>query len=93
MYDLTEWIPQHPGGNMWFARSTGRDLTATVRSYHYNYDQLKPILKKYETSIHPDNMMNMKNRGADLIIPKDMDPKNHIVFFDWGNEKQMLYEL
>jgi len=32
-------------------------------------------------------MMKMKNRGADLIIPKDMDPKNHIVFFDWGNEK------
>lgn len=35
-YDLTDWIPIHPGGAIWFARSNGRDISAAVHAYHKN---------------------------------------------------------
>ena len=36
VYDLKEWIPKHPGGSVWFARSHGTDITAAVYSHHSN---------------------------------------------------------
>ena len=38
-YDLREWIPKHPGGAIWFARSHGRDISAAIHSYHSNPDK------------------------------------------------------
>ena len=37
-YDLRPWIPNHPGGSMWFENARGRDLTAAVHTYHKNPD-------------------------------------------------------
>ena len=35
-YDLTTFIPTHPGGPIWFAVANGRDLTAALYTYHKN---------------------------------------------------------
>lgn len=46
-YDLMDWIPKHPGGSIWFARSNGRDISAAVHTYHKHPKVLFEILKKY----------------------------------------------
>lgn len=46
-YDLTPFIPHHPGGAAFLTRSRNRDITVAVNTYHPNPDKLKPILEKY----------------------------------------------
>ena len=36
VYDLSKWIPIHPGGPNFFLRANGRDITAAVYTYHEN---------------------------------------------------------
>ena len=45
VYDLKEWIPRHPGGSLWFARSKGRDISAPFHVYHPNIEKAVKVLK------------------------------------------------
>lgn len=49
-YDLTEFLPHHPGGAMLLEASRGCDITASFESYHAMCDmsRISPILQKYK---------------------------------------------
>ena len=48
VYDITEWINKHPGGQNVLLLSGGRDITDLLISYHpFNVDKVHGILNKY----------------------------------------------
>lgn len=47
LYDLSEFMFKHPGGEFWIKMSKGHDITELFLSHHLNSDRLEPLLKKY----------------------------------------------
>jgi len=48
VYDVTSWIPKHPGGEDVLTLTAGRDITNMFESYHpFSGDLPATILKKY----------------------------------------------
>jgi cytochrome b involved in lipid metabolism len=47
MYDLTEFVAQHPGGKSWLELTKGQDITALFHTHHLEIDKVTPILEKY----------------------------------------------
>lgn len=47
VYDITSWIPKHPGGKEMILLSAGRDVTNLFESYHVMSDAPAQTLKKY----------------------------------------------
>lgn len=48
VYDVTSWIPKHPGGEDVLVLAAGRDITNLFESYHpFSGDVPATILKKY----------------------------------------------
>ncbi|WP_328475181.1 fatty acid desaturase [Actinoplanes sp. NBC_00393] len=46
-YDFSEWADTHPGGNIWFETTQGRDISALFHTYHRDPARLRRILAKY----------------------------------------------
>lgn len=61
VYDLTEFIQKHPGGDFFIGRTKNRDITTIVNIFHRNPEKVKKIIKQYAL-----------NRPA---IPEDVHPK------------------
>lgn len=61
VYDLTEFIQKHPGGDFFIGRTKNRDITTIVNIFHRNPEKVKKVLKQYAL-----------NRPA---IPEDIHPK------------------
>jgi len=48
VYDVTSWIPKHPGGSDVLSLAAGRDITNMFESYHpFSGELATSILKKY----------------------------------------------
>lgn len=48
VYDITSWIPKHPGGEDMLTLTAGRDITNMFESYHpFSGELTNAILKKY----------------------------------------------
>lgn len=47
VYDVTSWLPTHPGGKDLLLLSSGRDVTNLFQSYHPLTQKPAQILKKY----------------------------------------------
>lgn len=47
VYDITNWIPNHPGGNI-IMKGVGKDATVLFKSIHNHSDIAKSILSKYK---------------------------------------------
>jgi fatty acid desaturase/predicted heme/steroid binding protein len=48
VYDVTSWIPKHPGGEDVLTLTAGRDVTNMFESYHpFSGEKATTILKKY----------------------------------------------
>lgn len=48
LYDLTEFVHQHPGGEDWIQMTKGHDITEAVETHHVFQDRLQPFLRKYK---------------------------------------------
>lgn len=48
LYDLTEFVHQHPGGVDWIQMTKGHDITEAVETHHVFQDRLQPFLRKYK---------------------------------------------
>jgi fatty acid desaturase len=56
VYDITSWIPKHPGGSDVLVLSAGRDVTNLFESYHpFSGDLPSTLLKKYYVCEVADN--------------------------------------
>lgn len=99
VYDLTEWIPQHPGGARWFSRSNGRDISAAFHAYHKDPARLRKNLDRYEmqgedakVKEHTDSSLNV----PPFVLPPDFDARTDVPVFEWQSkegEGNMLADL
>ena len=55
VYNVTDWIRKHPGGEDVVLWSIGRDATQVFESYHENGSLVQQVLKKYEIGSLLDN--------------------------------------
>jgi predicted heme/steroid binding protein len=90
VYDLTDWIPKHPGGEIWFARSNGRDISAAIHAYHKNPAGCKKILEKYESDMTFDEAVDPTLNVPAFILPKNFDARKDGLSFNWKNENSFL---
>eukprot|EP01132_Coremiostelium_polycephalum_P007883 gene7883-9702_t len=51
VYDITKWLPQHPGGKEMLILAAGRDITNLFESYHVMSDKPQSLLKNYERGV------------------------------------------
>ncbi|CAK0823606.1 unnamed protein product [Prorocentrum cordatum] len=87
IYNFAEWKLIHPGGDLFFAPASQRDISAAVHAYHENPERLKPILDKYEVKLpegkEPRDIL-VKDLGVPtFILPPDFDAVKHVPIYDW----------
>jgi cytochrome b involved in lipid metabolism len=73
VYNLKDWIPIHPGGNIWFCHAYGRDLTHVIYAYHKNNELCKQILAKYVTNHDPKPLLQKFLNVPEHILPEGFD--------------------
>jgi fatty acid desaturase/predicted heme/steroid binding protein len=90
VYDVTSWIPKHPGGEDVLSISAGRDITNMFESYHPFSGQITTsILNKYYVcdiadSEHPKYITKsplydtLRQRVGDYFKQNKIDYKNSI---------------
>lgn len=91
-YDVTSWIPKHPGGTDVLTLAAGRDITNMFESYHpFSGELTNTILKKYYVCDVADTELpryttksplydTMRKRVGDYFKDNKVDPKN-----SWSN--------
>ena len=95
-YDLTEFIPKHPGGMDMFVWSNGRDITIPVYTYHRDpVRTVLPLLKKYkvQTPAKPiEDVVKHKLGIPHFLLPPGFDAATDIPTynFDPTDESQLL---
>lgn len=78
VFDLTPFIPKHPGGARWFARSHGRDISAAVHHYHSNPRKVRRLLDRYEVSgISAAEALDPGLNVPPFILPEAFDARAH----------------
>jgi cytochrome b involved in lipid metabolism len=90
VYDLTDWIPKHPGGKTWFSRSNGRDISAAIYSYHASPSTCLKILEKYEIDVKYEDAMDPTLHVAAFILPPKFDARTDGVEFNWNKPGSFL---
>ncbi|GAM27316.1 hypothetical protein SAMD00019534_104910 [Acytostelium subglobosum LB1] len=65
VYDITKWLPIHPGGKNILLLSAGRDVTNLFESYHLVSDKPQALLEKYQVGVvstleHPKYVVKSK---------------------------------
>ena len=93
VYDLAEWIPQHPGGHLWFHRLNGRDITAAIHTYHEHPKSLLKLIQKYKVKMDHEDAINPKMNVPSFVIPKDFDARTDTIKFDFHNNNQVLEDV
>lgn len=88
VYDVTTWIPKHPGGEDVLTLSAGRDVTNMFESYHpFSGETASAILKKYYICDVADNELpryitksplydTMRKRVGDYLKQNNIDHKS-----------------
>jgi fatty acid desaturase/predicted heme/steroid binding protein len=93
VYDVTSWIPKHPGGSDVLILSAGRDVTNLFESYHpFSGDTPSIILKKYYICDMADTELpryttksplydTMRTRVAEHLKKKNIDHKSSMSIY------------
>lgn len=93
VYDITSWIPKHPGGSDVLALSAGRDVTNLFESYHpFSGDQPFQILKKYYVCDMADTELpryttksplydTLRTRVAEYFEKSKIDHKSSVAIY------------
>lgn len=88
VYDITSWVPKHPGGDDVLILSAGRDVTNLFESYHpFSGDTPATILKKYYICNIADTELpryttksplynTLRKRAGEYFQKEKIDPKS-----------------
>ena len=68
VYDITEWIPRHPGGSIPLVQYAGRDMTDAFRAYHSPNGKAAKTLNAYRIG---DFTGAGSMAGSECESPKD----------------------
>lgn len=82
VYNVTEWVDQHPGGKI-ISALAGEDVSALFHSSHMRMHQVIPVLGKYkigqirenapESSINDEFMIILKQRVLNYFTENNID--------------------
>lgn len=93
-YDLTDFIPKHPGGPDFLIWAAGRDVTIHVNTYHKDpINRVYPVLKKYKVSEKRDRKKVVKNKLGipHFLLPPKFEAADDIPTYDFDpNNKKLL---
>jgi len=89
-YDLTEFMPKHPGGAQYLV-FPGNDLSITFWSYHKDPVRNKKVLQQYKVDV-PDARPNRWHLpdSAKFLLPDDFDARNDIKVYNFDPEDKKL---
>ena len=68
VYDITEWIPRHPGGSIPLVQYAGRDMTDAFRAYHSPTGKAAKTLNAYRIGEFPGRRLEA---GSECESPQD----------------------
>ena len=69
VYDITEWIPRHPGGSIPLVQYAGRDMTDAFRAYHSPNGKAAKTLNAYKIGEFAGRAGS--RAGSECESPKD----------------------
>ncbi|EFA77163.1 delta 5 fatty acid desaturase [Heterostelium album PN500] len=86
VYDITKWLPQHPGGKQILMLSAGRDVTNLFESYHPMSDKPQSLIGKYQIGVlssleHPKYVekskfySTLRDRVRNHFVSTSQDPQ------------------
>jgi Cytochrome b5-like Heme/Steroid binding domain len=94
VYDLTDFIKKHPGGEFFIGRTKNRDITTIVNIFHPNPEKNKKIIQKYALGrkavpedVHP------KYTAPEFLFRKGFDGWRDTPKFNFDNKEQLLERI
>jgi hypothetical protein len=94
VYDLTDFIKKHPGGEFFIGRTKNRDITTLVNIFHPNPEKNKKIIQKYALGrkaipedVHP------KYAAPEFLFRKGFDGWRDTPKFNFDNKEQLLSQI
>mmetsp|Transcript_28435 Transcript_28435/g.71944 ORF Transcript_28435/g.71944 Transcript_28435/m.71944 type:complete len:466 (-) Transcript_28435:17-1414(-) len=90
-YDLTEFLPHHPGGARYLAWP-GNDVSITFNTYHKNPARNKAVLQKYK--VDPGDVKPRKRpfpKSAKFLFAEDFDARIDIKTYNFDPDNKDLF--
>lgn len=94
VYDLSDFIKQHPGGEFFIGRMKNRDITTLINIFHPNPEKNKKILKKYALGrkavpedVHP------KYAAPEFLFREGFDGWKDTPKLNFDNKDQLLERI
>jgi linoleoyl-CoA desaturase len=88
LYDLTNFIPLHPGGtDMFNCLKPGSNITSMIYSYHKDPKNILNILPKYKT----DSVTNLKLLQGDVVYTYDKYLELKKLVYDEMHEQKIPF--
>jgi hypothetical protein len=94
VYDLTDFINKHPGGEFFIGRMKNRDITTLVNIFHPNPEKNKKIIQKYALGrkavpedVHP------KYAAPEFLFRKGFDGWRDTPKFNFDNKEHLLVQI
>jgi cytochrome b involved in lipid metabolism len=88
LYDFSEFMYMHPGGNVWFPMNNRRDITILFHTYHDDPERLRPILEKYRIERKPEH--TKKVALPPFLLKPDFDAEKDVPKYDFKDENMLL---
>lgn len=94
VYDLSDFINKHPGGEFFIGRMKNRDITTIVNIFHPNPEKVKKMLAQYALGreavpedVHP------KYSAPEFLFREGFDGWRDTPNFDFDNKDQLLHKI
>ena len=85
---------KHPGGAIWFIRSSGRDISMAVHAYHTDADRQMKILEKYEVpDKKPEDVFDHHMHLPPHLVPPGFDATTDSISFDFSKKDNFLLRV
>jgi hypothetical protein len=94
VYDLSDFVKKHPGGEFFIGRLRNRDITTLVNVLHRNPAKVKKVLKKYALGrkATPDDL-HPKYNAPPFLFRDGFDGWRDTPQFDFHKEDQLLNSI
>jgi hypothetical protein len=94
VYDLSDFIKRHPGGEFFIGRMKNRDITTLVNIFHPNPEKSKRVLKKYALGreARPEDV-HPKYNAPPFLFREGFDGWRDTPKFNFQNQEQLLNRI
>ncbi|MEH1959417.1 MAG: cytochrome b5 domain-containing protein [Nostoc sp.] len=94
VYDLSDFIKRHPGGEFFIGRMKNRDITTLVNIFHPNPEKSKRVLKKYALGreARPEDV-HPKYNAPPFLFREGFDGWRDTPKFNFQNKEQLLNRI